>query len=375
MDNLRFASFSPVQPVPAESDAAMTAAHMLKRWAERAQRPGGDWVEHLHLDGTADDSAERRWRILARQAVAYAHAAHLGWYSDGEEIARRTFDAYWAEGWTGTHMVHCILPDGTVSDPRADLYDHAFALLACARMLQLTGELLYRDRAKLIRGWIETQRDPHGGWAEGDVKPVPRRQNPHMHLLEASLALYEATGKAEDLDIAREVISLFDRHFLRGDVIGEFFNADWTLHPECGHVVEPGHAVEWIWLLTRFDTLTGGDHSLACHALYDRAFRNRLVDLYDEEDADGEIVRQTTRTWVMTEAVKSHLAMAERGHPGAADMAAATISSMMGPVLTPDGLWVDQRNACGAPVAETIPVSTLYHIVGMAIEAERVASL
>ena len=32
-------------------------------------------------------------------------------------------------------------------------------------------------------------------------------------------------------------------------------------------------------------------------------------------------MRQTTRTWVMTEAVKSHLAMAERGHPGAADMA------------------------------------------------------
>lgn len=384
MDNLRFARFSPVQPAMLEGQAAMMAVQMLKTWvtdfalpvwAERAHRRDGEWVEHLHLDGTPDTDAERRWRVLARQAVAYAHTAHLGWYPQGERIARRTFETYWNQGWTGTHMVHRILPDGTVSDPRADLYDHAFGLLACARMLQLTGEADYRDRAGEILSWIEGQRHPAGGWREGDVKPFPRRQNPHMHLLEASLALYDATGETDDLDIAREVMGLFEQHFLRGDVIGEFFNDDWTLHPECGQVVEPGHAVEWIWLLTRFDVATGEDHSEACHALYDRAFRNRLVDLYDEETAEGEIVRQTTRSWVMTEAVKAHLAMAERGHPGAADMAEATILSMMGPVLTPEGLWVDQRNACGAPIAETIPVSTMYHIVGMAIEAERVASL
>lgn len=347
----------------------------LPVWAERAQRPGGDWVEHLHLDGTPDENAERRWRVLARQAVAYAHAAHLGWYPDGEQIAKRTFEAYWQQGWTGTHMVHRILPDGTISDPRPDLYDHAFGLLACARMIQLTGDALYRDRADQILGWIESQRHSEGGWAEGEVKPAPRRQNPHMHLLEASLALHEATGRSEVLAIAREVIGLFEHHFLRGDVIGEFFLEDWTPHPDCGDVVEPGHAVEWIWLLTQYDQVAGTDHSDACQTLYDRAFRQRLVDLYDEEDLSGEIVRQTTRTWVMTETVKAHLSMAERGRPGARDMALATIEAMMGPVLRPDGLWVDQRNACGSPVAKTIPVSTLYHIVGMAIEADRVASL
>ncbi|MEM7729632.1 MAG: AGE family epimerase/isomerase, partial [Pseudomonadota bacterium] len=346
----------------------------LPLWAARAQLPDGSWVEHLNLDGTPDLAAERRWRVIARQAVTYAHASMAGWY-DGRDIAKASFDAYWSQGWTGTHMVHRIMPDGTVSDPRPDLYDHAFGLLACARMLQLTGDPAYRDRAADITGWIDTQRHPAGGWHEGEVKPAPRRQNPHMHLLEASLALYEATGSTADLGIARHVIGLFERHFLRGEVVGEYFTEDWQPHPSLGDVVEPGHAVEWIWLLTTYDAMTGADHSAACHALYDRAFRNRVGTLFDEETVDGEIVRQTTRAWVQTEAVKAHLAMLERGVDGAAGMAAATLDSMVGTVLQPDGTWVDQRNACGAPVARTIPVSTMYHLVCMAIEADRVAAL
>ncbi|MEL6686313.1 MAG: AGE family epimerase/isomerase [Pseudomonadota bacterium] len=384
MEILRADQFHDAQPVPRQHCVSVGAAMTVKEWlvntslplwAERANLPDGSWVEHLKLDGTPDLEAERRWRVLARQAVSYAHTAHLGWYPQGEDIARKTFETYWQQGWTGTHMVHRIMPDGTISDLRADLYDHAFGLLACARILQLTGEATFKDKADQILGWIETQRDPAGGWREGDVKPLPRRQNPHMHLLEASMALHEATGRSADLDIARQVVDLFDRLFLCSDVVGEFFNADWTPHPEMGDVVEPGHAVEWIWLLTTFDRLTGEDHSAACHALYKRTFRERLVTLYDEETRHGEIVRQTTRAWVMTEAVKAHLAMAERGTPGAAEMAAATLQSMMGTVLMPDGTWVDQRNACGAPIAKTIPVSTMYHIVGMAIEAERVALL
>ncbi|MGB3457179.1 MAG: AGE family epimerase/isomerase [Litorimonas sp.] len=351
---------------------AWTTERALPLWAERAQRPDGSWVEHLNLDGTPDLSAERRWRVIARQAVTYAQATLGGWY-DGADIARRSFDAYWSQGWTGTHVVHRIAADGTVSDPRPDLYDHAFGLLACARMLQLTGETQYRDCAAAITGWIDTQRHPAGGWFEGEVKPAPRRQNPHMHLLEASLAMHEATGRSSDLGIARHVIGLFERHFLRGEVVGEYFTQDWQPHPDCGDVVEPGHAVEWIWLLTAFDAATGADHSGACHALYDRAFRNRLGVLFDEETYQGEIVRQTTRAWVQTEAVKAHLAMMERGVDGAAGMAAATLDSMFGTVLQPDGTWVDQRNACGAPVARTIPTSTMYHVLCMAMEADRVA--
>lgn len=343
----------------------------LPVWAERAQRPSGDWVEHLHPDGTPDMEAERRWRINARQAVAYAQADMAGWF-DGADIARRSFDAYWSQGWTGRHVVHRIRPDGTVSDARADLYDHAFALLACARMMKLTGQASYREKADLITGVLDHMAHQAGGWSEGDVKPQPRRQNPHMHLLEASLALFEASGNRADLSIAHEVMTLFERHFLCGETICEFFAKDWAHLPNDSDTIEPGHAAEWIWLLRHFDNATGTDHRAAMHTLYDRAFRSRLGRLFDEERRDGDFVRQTTRLWVQCEAIKAHLAMTETGAPGAAEMAAASIDAMFGTFLLPDGLWADQLNACDANVAKTVPVSTLYHIVAMAVEAERV---
>lgn len=381
MEMSRRERFLGSEPVP-QLKAAFFRSHMnlrawlveqsLPQWAERAQLDDGSWVEHLLLDGTPDLGAERRWRVIARQAVTYAQATLAGWY-DGTDVAIRSFDAYWSQGWTETHVVHRIATDGVVTDARPDLYDHAFGLLACARMIQLTGKRYYYDRAEDILGWLETQRHPAGGWYEGEVQPSPRRQNPHMHLLEASLAMHEATGFPNDLSIAHHVIGLFERHFLRGEVIGEFFEDDWTPHAKRGDVVEPGHAVEWIWLLSQYDKATGADHGPACHALYARAFRRRMAVLFDEETFDGEIMRQTTRAWVQTEAVKAHLAMAERGVPGAAAMGAATLDSMIGTVLLEDGTWADQRNACGANIATSIPVSTMYHVVCMAIEAERVA--
>ena len=55
-------------------------------------------------------------------------------------------------------------------------------------------------------------------------------------------------------------------------------------------------------------------------------------------------------------------------------MAAATIDALFPTYLTTDGLWNDQINACGTNVAQTIPVSTFYHILCMATEADRVSA-
>ena len=346
----------------------------LRLWAERARLPDGSWVEHLHPDGTPDLRAERRWRVMARQAVAYAQATQAGWL-DGHDVAESSFAVFWDQGFTGTHVVHRILPNGVVSDDRDDLYDHAFALLACARMFSLTGEVGFLRKAERVLRYVESQQHPAGGFKEGSVRASPRRQNPHMHLLEASLALFGATGDAAHLALAREVVELFERHFLDVDVVREFFTEDWALDPERGDVVEPGHAVEWVWLLGQFDAATGEAHGDAARALYRRALHQRPVFLFDEERANGETVRETSRLWVQTETVKAHLAMAERGEPDARARAALTIDAMLGASLRPDGTWWDQLNRCGANVARTIPTSTMYHIVLMAVEAERVAGL
>ena len=132
--------------------------------------------------------------------------------------------------------------------------------------------------------------------------------------------------------------------------------------------------MEWIWLLGQFEKATGQNTLKFQSSLYARALFERGYFLNDEEDKSGEIRRETKRLWVQTEAIKAHLAMAEKQIPGARDMAAATIDALFPTYLTTDGLWNDQINACGTNVAQTIPVSTFYHILCMATEADRVSA-
>lgn len=345
----------------------------LPLWAERAQRVDGSWVEHLHLDGTADELAERRWRVLARQVYVYAKASSLGWF-DGQDIAVNTYETMKAAGY-----VHRVSADGIVANQMRDLYDHAFYVLAASSLYGLTEERKYLDDAESLLNWITASLShPEGGWQESDQvdKAAARRQNPHMHLLEASLFLHSITQNGKHLKFAQDVFKLFEAHFFDKGRISEFFEADWTVLPGSkGQTAEPGHAVEWIWLLGQYRKATQQDVRHYQNALYKTALRGRGWFLNDEEDKSGTIRRETKRLWVQTEVIKAHLTMAERGTHGSRDMAAATIDALFPTFLTPEGVWHDQINTCGMNSAKTIPVSTFYHILCMAAESERIAAM
>lgn len=346
--------------------------HALPLWADRAHKPDGSWVEHLQLNGDPDLAAERRWRVLARQVYVYAKASHLGWF-DGRRIALSTYQKMVESG-----HVHRVTADDEITNAMRDLYDHAFYILAASSLYALTQEQKYLDDAESLLGWIDNAlAHPLGGWRESDQVDdrAPRRQNPHMHLLEASLFLHDVTGDKKHLAYARTIYGLFQTHFFDDGTISEFFNADWSLQSGAhGQTAEPGHAVEWIWLLGQYNKATGVDVSRYQTSLYHNALQGRGWFLNDEEDKSGDVRRESKRLWVQTEVIKAHLAMAESGTPGARDMAAATIEALFPTYLTPMGMWNDQINACGANIAATIPVSTFYHILCMAAESERVAA-
>ena len=348
------------------------AQRALPYWAEHGQRPDKSWVEHLHLDGTADLAAERRWRVLARQVYVYAKATSLGWY-DGRSVAVSTYKKMKSTGY-----VHRVSPTGMIINPVRDLYDHAFYVLSASSLYGLTKEEAYLREAEELLTWIETNlAHPSGGWKESDVagQTDARRQNPHMHLFEASLFLYGVTKDPKHLRFAQRVYDLFETYFYDSGTISEFFAADWTLASGAtGQTAEPGHAVEWIWLLGEYHKATGVEVAAYQATLYQRAQIGRGWFLNDEEDKSGSIRRETKRLWVQTEVIKAHLAMSEAGVIGAREMASATIDALFPTYLTENGMWKDQINACGANIATTIPVSTFYHILCMASEAERIAS-
>ena len=345
----------------------------LPFWAARAQKTDGSWVEHLHLDGTADNAAERRWRVLARQVYVYAKASSLGWY-DGRAVAVSTYKKMKSVGY-----VHRVSPLGSITNPTRDLYDHAFYILAASSLYALTGKQTYLEDVESLLEWLDTALShPSGGWKETDQVNIaaPRRQNPHMHLLEASLFLHGVTQDPKHLRYAQQVFTLFESSFFDDGTISEFFTAGWALAGgEEGQTAEPGHAAEWVWLLGQYEKATATDVSRYRSALYAKVLRHRSWFLNDEEDKTGNIRRETKRLWVQTEVIKAHLAMTECQTAGSREMAAATIDALFPTYLTPDGTWVDQINRCGSNIAQTIPVSTFYHILCMAAESERIANL
>ena len=262
--------------------------------------------------------------------------------------------------------VHRVASDGQVTNDMRDLYDHAFYILAASSLYALTKDDRYLEDAETLFNWIDkTLIHPDGGWRENNQvgDSAPRRQNPHMHLFEASLFLHGVTQNPNHLRYAQAVFPLFGTHFFDSGTISEFFNADWTLKSgEEGQIAEPGHAVEWVWLLGQFAGSTGLDVRKYQSALYSRALRGRDCFLNDVENKAGDTRRETKRLWVQTEVIKAHLAMAELKVPGSREMAAATIDALFPTYLTADGLWNDQINDCGANIARTIPVLSLIHI-------------
>ncbi len=363
-------------------------ARILKDWAIHAALPfwaktgidkRGGFYEELDLDGRPNVNAIRRVRVQARQIYVYAQATHLGWY-DGQSLANVTFDfmceiGHEINGERG--FIHRIKPNYSPQDIKRDFYDHAFYLLGCASLLKLGPHPKALEILQNIATLLESWESPHGGWVEGSPARLPRRQNPHMHFLEASMALYAATGHSHHLENARKVIDLFDRKFFdpKHHIIREFFTDDWQyMDGPIGETSEPGHAAEWVWLLSEYQKLSDQDMSAFISALYD-SLKQPGIFLNDEEDIYGTIRRGTKRLWVQTELVKAHIAQIERGYAPARSDALRAIKALKDTYLNDNGTWVDQIDPQGQACAVTIPTSTFYHIFCMIAELCRVLDI
>ncbi len=366
----------------------------LPFWAETAIDPEGGFYEDLDLSARPNLNAVRRVRVQARQVYVYALATERGWF-DGQDIAERTFDFMIDKGLSpdgNAGFVHLIHPDYSVKSDRRDFYDHAFYLLSCAWMHRVFKTPKALTLARDIRAMMQSKMSsPYGGWAEcvpdGQHALTPRRQNPHMHFLEASMALYDATQDVTHLDDAKAVFHLFTKHFYDVEhvFIREFFTDSWTrLSGEKGGSAEPGHAAEWVWLLWEFEKRTGLSTERYAHALYATCIKPDIF-LNDEEFYDGTHIRKTKRLWVQTELIKAHLAQIERGvtlskeplenTQLAKDMAAKAIAKFRTVYLNSNGTWIDQIDENGKPCAKTVPTSTFYHILCMISEAVRISDL
>ncbi len=168
------------------------------------------------------------------------------------------------------------LDDDGPKDATKQGYGHAFVLLA-ASSARLVGHPLAEQMLADVTELLNTRfwEDQHGAITEEferDWTPMRgyRGQNSNMHLTEALMAAFEATGERAYLDKAERIADLIINRRARdcGFRVAEHFDEQWTVDRDYKAVNEmfrpsgttPGHWLEWSRLILQLWVLGGKNH-------------------------------------------------------------------------------------------------------------------
>lgn len=355
-------------------------ASSLPLWANAGFDGSNDlFYERLTPEGVAMQDIPRRLMVQARQIYSYANAERYGWIDGAGDLVARAARAmvssyYEADARPGWIM--SITPTGQVADATRDFYGHSFVLLGLASAFQSTKDEYYLMLADKTLAFLDAEMAFNQGGYQPVIPPIPHlllTQNPHMHLLEALLVLYEAAPSENYKSRAHAMVSLFEtKLFLAstGTLI-EYFDPTWKpADLGRGMTFEPGHHYEWVWLLRRFSTLFGEPLSPSAETLEKMATMygcspNGL--LWSEVRSDGFVTDSSFRLWPHTEATKAALSL---GDVETADRWLGVLYDSFLKDAYPGG-WNDRVDVTGKVLVDYMPASSLYHLVCAFGECER----
>lgn len=360
------------------AETATTARDWLRGvaaplWAARGRTGSGLFAERMTLTGEPDDSYFRVF-VQARHIFAFATIGRIGWDGPWRELIAETITVLVERARRDDgFFVHRLDAAANPLDPRVDLYDQAFVLFALANAGEVLAEPRWFDVAEDLLDTIERNwTHPAGGYTEGEiVDPRVRRQNPHMHLLEATMALAEASGRARFAIVADQIADLAERRFIdpATGALLEYFTD--TLEPAPGiegRIVEPGHCFEWAWLFERLGAVGRADRLLVADRLTGFARAHGICArrgvCINEVLTDGSVHDATARLWPQTERIKAAAIRHRRTQAAAeaTEMAVAIRGLAQYYAVPTPGLWRDKLKPDGSWLEELAPGSSLYHI-------------
>lgn len=342
-------------------------------WARRGRTASGLFAERMTLDGEPDSSYFRVF-VQARHIFAFATIGRLGWKGPWRELIAETIEVLVRNGRREDgFFVHRLNSGARPLDARADLYDQAFVLFALANAGDVLAESRWFDIAEELLGTIERNwSHPAGGFTEGEiVDPRVRRQNPHMHLLEATMALAEASGRARFAATADTIADLAAARFIdpASGALLEYFTEELEPAPGIeGRIAEPGHCFEWAWLFERLGAQGREDRLAVSDGLTGFARRYGICSergvCINEVLTDGTLHDRKARLWPQTERIKAAAIRHRRtgDEAEASEMAAAIRGLSQYYAVPTPGLWRDKLKPDGSFVEELAPGSSLYHI-------------
>jgi len=383
---------SPVLPFTEPQRAA--AQHFVRHvfidmaalWLDHGwDTAGAHSIERLQAADLAPAPLDyRRSMAVARQLFFFAQA----WRMTGNESCADRAHALYADltgrCWDQQHggWYFSLGHDNKPADPRKDTYGHAFAIFALAEYGAIFGKPAALDWARrtlvamqqhllLPQGWFAQSAGRN--WRSPDMA---LEQNPHMHLLEALLALHTATRDATVLQAAGEIVMLFMQRLRADDGtrVLEHFDAAGRPHGETGRIVEPGHSYEWAGLLRDYAAASGKAEYRAIAAPLLAWADAHGVDpqhggIYDQLDTEGRVISDRKRIWPLTECIKLQAMQAvDTATPAAYAALDRRIAFLTQHYLTPNGGWREFLRRDLTPDSDYLPATTPYHIATAALK-------
>ena len=242
-------------------------AHTLAFYHPRAIDPKGGFYHYFKDDGTVYDASHRHLVSSTRFVFNYAMAhrefrdsAHLDAMAHGIRYLRDAHRDAGSGGYAWT------LRDGKPEDRTNHCYGLAFVLLAYASAYKAD---MGEASAWMDEVWdlLEARFwDAEAGFYRDEASPdwvfsAYRGQNANMHMCEAMLAAYEATGAARYLDRAYTLADHMTRRQAKkaGGLVWEHYDLHWEPdwdynRDDPKHLFrpwgfQPGHQTEWAKLL------------------------------------------------------------------------------------------------------------------------------
>lgn len=345
-------------------------------WLDRGvDRGRGGYFDSLAMMDASNACDFKRLRVTCRQIFVFSQLDDLGVGGARSAMDHGVDFLFSRLRHDDGGFVRSVTLEGHALDDRRDLYDLAFTIFALAAAFERTRDSNLCNEALGVLSFIRDHLDhAAGGYLEGIPATLPRRQNPHMHLLEACLAWLPLSPAPAFREMAQDLLALLARCFWSAAdlCLYEYFGQDWQAWPDRARkIFEPGHHFEWIWLLGECEQagLAVPDLALAlAHKAVQHGFSGRGLP-YAEVYPDGAVADANCRIWVITEWLRvcatRPAIMQKAGGKSVMEQMAAPLAQLGRFLDAPTlGLWYERCNAdTGQFMDEPVPASSLYHIV------------
>lgn len=368
----------------ADSLNAWLFEHSLPLWWRQGRIDNGAFLEGLTLDGHPVGSRASRIRVQGRQLFCFCVAQQLGWQQpELEALLIRSAIRFGETGLRDDNVVaHKIdIDSGVIVDAETDLYDAAFFLLGLAEATRVCGQEITAPALERFFSGLDTsiRYADNAGYREALPGSQTRLQNPHMHLFEALLRLYHVTGDAALTSRIDDLLEFVERTFF--DTAHGWISEE-VCGPERSKTFEPGHSMEWVWLLGYHARLFDTPLHPFAQTLYDHVV---TLDIAPGRmplaiDADGDRCDPRMRLWAQTETLKAHLSMSELAddrYPQSAAHAIATANAIQQDWLgrcAISGGWFEHIDPDGTITSKFMPASSGYHVYFAISELARCAT-